>query len=175
MWLDRLAGQQAGAASPQSNSRPISPLPRRTSSSRGPYLTSQRTGGTPKGSSLSLVSTDSSSSLLASSRRINGSGLKHSTTAADGQDPEEVLVALLGPTPDGAASGEKARGSITEEDLDFDFDFGSLSLRGLALDDSSPDGESVYRTQSIEECMLSTLASNQPPSLAISRADRAHL
>jgi hypothetical protein len=165
MWLDRLAGQQAGAASPQSNSRPISPLPHRTSSSRGPYLTSQRTGGTPKGSSLSLVSTDSASSLLASSRRVNGSGLKRSTTAADGQDPEEVLVALLGPTPDGAASGEKARGSITEEDIDFDFDFGGQSLRGLALDDSSPDGESVYRTQSIEECMLSTLASNQPPSL----------
>lgn len=160
MWLDRLAGQQVGTVSPQSNSRPISPLPRRTSSARGPYLTSQRTNSTPKGSSLSLVSSDSSSSLLASSRRVNGSGLRQSTTAAvDDHDAEEVLEALLGPPPDGTAVGDKPRSSITREDLNLEFDFGGRSLRELALDDgSTTDGESVYRAQSIEECMFAFLA-----------------
>lgn len=154
MWLDRLAGQQAGTASPQPNSRPMSPLPRRTSSSRGPYLTSQRAGNTPRGSSLSLVSNDSSSSLLSSSRRVNGSTLKQSTTAPDGPDPEEVLGALLGSTPAGSTSGDRTKSSITRHDLDFNFDFGGLSLRELALDDRSSDSASIYRTQTIEECML---------------------
>ncbi|KAK1766718.1 Sac2 family-domain-containing protein [Phialemonium atrogriseum] len=151
MWLDRLAGQQAGTASPQPNSRPMSPLPRRTSSSRGPYLTSQRAGNTPRGSSLSLVSNDSSSSLLSSSRRVNGSTLKQSTTAPDGPDPEEVLGALLGSTPAGSISGDRTKSSITRHDLDFSFDFGGLSLRELALDDRSSDSASIYRTQTIEE------------------------
>lgn len=155
MWLDRLAGQQAGAASPQSNSRPISPLPRRTSSARVPYLTSQRGGNTPRGSSISLVSNDSSSSLLASSRRVNGSSLKRSTTAVDGPDPNEVLEALLGSVPDIPTSAEKSGTLITRDDLDLDFDFGGLSLRELAVDDRSSDSTAVCRTQTVEECMLS--------------------
>ncbi|KAK0629774.1 hypothetical protein B0T17DRAFT_606919 [Bombardia bombarda] len=130
MWLDRLAGQHPGnhniASSPQSNSRPISPhpLPRRTSS-RGPYLTSQRPGSTPRGSNLSLVSNDSSFSLLASSKRANGSSLKQSATVDDAPDPEQ--------------------------DLDIDFDFGGLTLRELADGKSRPDDRNTHKPQTVED------------------------
>ncbi|KAH8912547.1 Vps52-domain-containing protein [Coniochaeta sp. PMI_546] len=140
MWLDRLAGHQSGSATPQANSRPISPLPRRTSSGRGPgpYLTSQasalRPSVTPRGSSLSLISNDSTSSFLASSRRPNGSGLKQSTTVATGIGPEEPHKV-----------------TISEDDLDFDFDFAGLSLRDLAQDDTALDSGNVYRVQTAEE------------------------
>ncbi len=157
MWLDRRPGPPGNAAgAPQPNSRPISPLPRRTSSSRGPYLTSsQRHGGTPRGSNLSLVSNDSSSSLLASSKRANGSTLKQSTTVEDAPGPEEVLARILGPSPGGETSGDRreSRG-ITEDDLDLDFDFGGLALRELA-NSESPDGGVVYRSQTIADCRLS--------------------
>ncbi|KAK3944748.1 Sac2 family-domain-containing protein [Diplogelasinospora grovesii] len=136
MWLDRLAGQHPGTASPQSSSsRPISPLPRRTSSSRGPYLTSHNQG-TPRGSSLSLVSQDSTASLLASSKRANGTSLRQSTIADNAPDPEELLSKILGPLPDDSPPKEiTSAGSITDDDLDFDFDFGGLSLRELARGD----------------------------------------
>lgn len=158
MWLDRLAGHQSGSATPQSNSRPISPLPRRTSSARGPgpYLTSQasplRPGVTPRGSSLSLISNDSTSSFLASSRRPNGSTLKQSTAVAEGPEPEEVLETLLGAKANGVAPEEPHKVTITQDDLDFDFDFDGLSLRDLAQDYIVVDGDNVYRPQTVEEC-----------------------
>ncbi|KAK3352346.1 Sac2 family-domain-containing protein [Lasiosphaeria hispida] len=152
MWLDRRAGPHPGSpagAPHQSNSRPISPLPRRTSSSRGPYLTSQtQRQGTPKGSNLSLVSNDSSSSLLASSKRANGSALKHSTTLEDAPDPEDVLAHILGPPPRVASGAE--RRSITEDDLDLYFDFGGLALRELA-GGGNGEGEATYRPQTVDD------------------------
>ncbi|KAB5572118.1 Sac2 family-domain-containing protein [Coniochaeta sp. 2T2.1] len=165
MWLDRLAGHGSGGATPQPNSRPISPLPRRTSSSRGPgpylasqaagpYVTSQtalsRPGMTPRGSNLSLISNDSNSSFLASSRRPNGSNLKQSMIA-EGPDPEEVLVTLLGIKTSGVAPEETPKVTITEDDLDYEFDFGGLSLRDLAQEDTALDGGNVYKPQTVEE------------------------
>ncbi|KAK4450698.1 Sac2 family-domain-containing protein [Podospora aff. communis PSN243] len=160
MWLDRrpgsLPGSGAGTPGSQSSSRPISPLPRRTSSSRSPYLTSQRPGGSAsggaRGSALSLVSNDSSSSLLAVSKRANGSTLKHSTTVEDAPDPEVVLAGILGPSPSATASRDVRARPITEEDFDFDFDFGGLGLRELANDDAQQEGGgAAYRPQSTED------------------------
>ncbi len=153
MWLDRLGNQHPGNTSPQPNSRPISPLPlpRRTSSSRGPYLTSHRPGNSHRASSLSLVSNDSSSSLLASAKRANGSTLKQSTTLEDAPDPEEILGRILGPESSPAASRRKQKDPVSEDDLELDFDFGGLSLRELAEGRAEEDMP-VYRSQTIEEC-----------------------
>ena len=146
MWLDRLG--QTGASSPQSNSsRAASPLPKRSAGARGPYVTSQRAA---RGSSLSLVSNDSSSSLLASSRRPNGSTLKQSSTAGDdGAEALQLLDRILGDSPGDATSPERP---ITEEDLGLEFDFGGLSLRELAQPDAFEGTPSAHRPQTVEEC-----------------------
>lgn len=168
MWFDRLAGHHSGSATPQPNSRPISPLPRRTSSARGPgpYLAAQalslRPGLTPRGSSLSLVSNDSTSSFLASSRRPNGSTLKQTTTVAEGPEPEEVLETLLGTKANGVAPEEPHSVALAEDDLDYNFDFAGLSLRDLAQNDTVVDGDIVYRPQTVEECMPSYPSSRAP-------------
>ncbi|OHE98768.1 Vps52/Sac2 family protein [Colletotrichum orchidophilum] len=146
MWLDRLAAQSnQSPSSSQPGSRPYSPLPRRTSSS--PYVTSQRPGITPRGSQLSLVSNDSSSSFLAS-RRANGSGLKQSQTTYDGPDSVEILGQIL----DGTPLAERTTATITENDLELEFQFEGLSLRELAssgeIDDNDTDS---YRRQTAEE------------------------
>ncbi|KAK1729084.1 hypothetical protein CaCOL14_007860 [Colletotrichum acutatum] len=146
MWLDRLAAQSNSSPSAsQPGSRPYSPLPRRTSSS--PYVTSQRPGITPRGSQLSLVSNDSSNSFLAS-RRVNGSGLKQSQTTYDGPDSVEILGQIL----DTAPTSEATTITISENDLELDFQFEGLSLRELASSDEidSSDADS-YRRQTAEE------------------------
>ncbi|OTA97260.1 hypothetical protein M434DRAFT_391975 [Hypoxylon sp. CO27-5] len=159
MWLDRLAGQSTSPAPSQPGSRPYSPAPRRTPSGLGPYITSQqRPGLTPRSSSLSLASTESSaSSFLASSRRANGSTLKESSTIYSGPDPVEILNKLLGDEKKQAASATRSAAdsvsSISAEDLQLEFDFGGLSVRELALSEEPPilDGASVYRPQAAEE------------------------
>ncbi|KAK4655671.1 Vacuolar protein sorting-associated protein 52 [Podospora pseudocomata] len=159
MWLDRFAAQQQPGRnnSPPPSNR-SSPLPRRTSRSGGisPYTTSQqqRPGISPRGSSLSLVSNDSSSSLLASSRRANGSALRQSTTVDDAPDPEEVLARILGPlSVDVSPAQHSSSTGITEEDLELEFDFGGLSLRELAESDDADQLETVdtYRPQTVED------------------------
>ncbi|ETS82536.1 hypothetical protein PFICI_04412 [Pestalotiopsis fici W106-1] len=154
MWLDRLAGQQsASPSSSQPGSRAYSPAPgRRTPSGLGPYLTSsQRPGLTPRSSSLSLISNDSStSSLLAASRRANGSALKQSTTAYAGPDPTEVLDKILGQGQDEAH--EQPTSTITQHDLELQFEFGGLSLTSLALsEEPAKESSSVHRPQTVEE------------------------
>ncbi|KAH9908604.1 Sac2 family-domain-containing protein [Xylariomycetidae sp. FL2044] len=137
MWLDRLAGQSGSPSSSQPGSRPYSPAPRRSTSGLGPYITSQqRPGVTPRSSSLSLASNDSStSSLLASARRANGSALKQSTTVYVGPDPVDVLNTFL-QDGDSRAEGTKDdpfASSVTSEHLQLDYNFEGLSLRELAL------------------------------------------
>ncbi|KAI0431667.1 Vps52-domain-containing protein [Xylaria sp. FL1042] len=157
MWLDRLAGSASPAPS-QPPSRPYSPAARRPSSGLGPYLTSQqRPGLTPRSSSLSLASTDSSTSTLqAPSRRAPGSNLKRTTTAYTGPDPVDILGALLGgsPLPSSTRAPEHSLDSaisITSEDLTATFDFGELPLRLLALSDepqrTSVDGKIQQSTE----------------------------
>ncbi|KAI0161769.1 Vps52-domain-containing protein [Hypoxylon sp. FL1284] len=157
MWLDRLAGQSSSPSSSQPGSRAYSPAPRRTPSGLGPYITSQqRPGVTPRSSSLSLASTESSaSSFLASSRRANGSTLKESRTIYSGPDPVEILENLLGDEGQNAStatSRSAPASSISAEDLSLDFDFGGLSIRELALsEESAVGGDGAYRPQAAEE------------------------
>ncbi|KAJ4413843.1 Vacuolar protein sorting-associated protein 52 [Gnomoniopsis sp. IMI 355080] len=166
MWLDRL-----GANAPPSgfDSRPISPLPRRVSA-RGPsspYITSQQRSA--RASTASLVSSDSGSttSLLRSSsyRGANGgpagSSLRQSHTVDDGTESLGVLGRILG---DGAAITQESetrspglRGAkvstITEEDVESDFDFGGLSLKEFVARGDvgvAASGE-VHRSQTVEE------------------------
>lgn len=146
MWLDRLAGQASasGSSTPQSVGRAYSPLPRRTSSNLSPYVTSQRQGHSPRGSSLSLVSTDSSVSLLTSARRPNGSTLKQSFVAAvHPTNSLEALDKLLGRS---ASAVDSTQQPLTESDLDLDHDFGGLSLKELAAsraDDEPQNAASI--------------------------------
>lgn len=110
-------------------------------------MTSQRPGITPRGSQLSLVSNDSSNSFLAS-RRVNGSGLKQSQTTYDGPDSVEILGQIL----DTAPTSEATTITISENDLELDFQFEGLSLRELASSDEidRSDADS-YRRQTAEE------------------------
>ncbi|CAM1511137.1 Fc.00g086500.m01.CDS01 [Cosmosporella sp. VM-42] len=155
MWLDRLAGgppSASGPSTPQPGSRPYSPVPRRTSSSLSPYVTSQRPGHSPRGSTLSLVSNDSTSSLLSSSRKPNGSGLKQTSTIDAGPDSLEVLGKLLATISDDDAPPAKRKPLITQEDLDFDADFGGLSLKELAASEAPERPvSSVRRPQPTEQ------------------------
>lgn len=167
MWLDRL-----GANAPPSgfDSRPISPLPRHVSA-RGPsspYVTSQQRSA--RASTASLVSSDNSSttSLLRSSsyRGANGgatgSSLRQSHTVDDGTESLGVLGRILG---DGAIAAQAngsgspgargAKGStITEEDIEGDFDFDGLSLKEfVARGDTGGDAVgAAHKSQTVEEC-----------------------
>ncbi|KAL3955281.1 hypothetical protein ACCO45_010844 [Purpureocillium lilacinum] len=134
MWLDRLAGvpgSTSGQSTPQPGSRPYSPLPRRTSSTLSPYVTSQRPGHSPRSSSLSLVSNDSSTSLLASARRPNGSGLRQSSTISELPNSLETLEKLLR-SPDGPATPAEAHTrAIEEDDIGFSVNFDGLTIKEL--------------------------------------------
>ncbi|KAJ4405571.1 Vacuolar protein sorting-associated protein 52 [Neurospora sp. IMI 360204] len=154
MWLDRRPGQHPGSAAPPPNNRSASPLPQRTSS-RGPYLAPQRPGLNTRGSSaLSLVSNDSSSSLLASAKKTNGSSLRQSSAVDDAPDPEEVLARILGQFPSSNTTQQpeaKPASGITEDDLDFDVDFGGLTLTELAGPEVSSRQVDNYKSQSVQD------------------------
>ncbi|KAL6814220.1 Sac2 family domain-containing protein [Trichoderma camerunense] len=152
MWLDRLAASQAsasGPSTPQITSRHNSPLPRRTSSTLSPYITSQRQGPSPRGSSLSLVSSDSTTSLLASSRKPNGSDARQQPGQAP--DSVEVLEKLLAADSEVVGKTQSRASLITPEDLTFDVDFGGLSLKELAAGSFDQDATSLRRPQSASE------------------------
>ncbi|KAL2754577.1 hypothetical protein ACRALDRAFT_2109362 [Sodiomyces alcalophilus JCM 7366] len=153
MWLDRFGGQSHPSPSPspsQPASRSFSPLPRRSSSSFSPYVTSHRPARTPRGSHISLVSNDSSTSLLASSRRANGSSLKQSHTPHAGPDSVEILSKVLGGDTSRKGDTAKEATSITTKDLGLDWDFGGASLRDFANADDE-EGSGPARRQAVEE------------------------
>ncbi|KAF4958840.1 hypothetical protein FSARC_10916 [Fusarium sarcochroum] len=141
MWLDRLAGGPASSPGPSTPQPGGRPYPKRTSSTLSPYVTSQRPGVSPRGSSLSLASNDSSSSLLSSSRRPNGSNLRQASTIETGPDSLEVLETLLSGFSNERDQSEKRKTAITQDDINFEADFGGLSLRELAT--SQPPDTSI--------------------------------
>lgn len=157
MWLDRLASGAAaasGPATPQPSSRPYSPAPRRTSSSLSPYVTSQR-GHSPRASSLSLVSNDSTASLLTSNRRPNGSGLRQASNIERPPDPLILLDKLLNVPFEHDGEIHDKVGGISEEDLEFEADFGGLSLQELATqveDADNSESQAPRRLQTSEDC-----------------------
>ncbi|CAG9939133.1 unnamed protein product [Clonostachys rosea f. rosea IK726] len=148
MWLDRFGGappNASGSSTPQSIVRSYSPLPRRTTSGGlSPYVTSQRTGSSPRSSSLSLASNDSTSSLLSSSRKPNGSALRQTSTVYDGPSPEDIIEKLLEEIQDDSDQPQEPS-FVKKEDLDLIPEFGGLSLRQLA--DRKGQGESDWEAQ----------------------------
>lgn len=151
MWLDRLSSHSTPAGSPPPPShRGISPAPRRPShlAPSGP----PRPGFSPRSSSLSLASSESNASAPV---RSSSSALKQSTAISNAPDPLVVLERLLGPEGKGAAGTSKPiNGVDKDEESDSALDFGGLSLRELlAQETPSPEPESVYNSQTIEECM----------------------
>jgi vacuolar protein sorting-associated protein 52 len=163
MWLDRLSSHStpSGSPPPPAN-RSYSPATRRPGH-LAPTSGPQRPGFSPRSSSLSLVSNDSTTSLLASSKRPNGSGLRQSSTVADVAEPLAVLERLLGPEGQGLADPSKATANgtgSTEDDADLELDFGGLSLQECVTDDfPHVKDETSYNAQTVEECMLFRLFS----------------
>ncbi|CVL01803.1 related to SAC2 protein [Fusarium proliferatum] len=131
MWLDRLAGGPASSPGPSTPQPGGRVFPKRTSSTLSPYVTSQRPGISPRGSSLSLVSNDSTISLLSSSRRPNGSNLRQASTIDTGSDSLEVLETLLAGFSSDREQADK-KTAINEDDINFEAVFGGLSLKELA-------------------------------------------
>jgi len=143
-WLDRLSSQASapviatsGTTSPQPQSRPYSPIPRRPTGGLEPYLTSQRPGlgGRSPSSSISLVSNEPSGSLLAVNRPATGGSPLKPTSTLLGAHPDSSGDSYLGAITDvlgtDAALPEFPE-LVTSNDLELDFAFEGLSLRALA-------------------------------------------
>ena len=142
MWLDRLSGLSTPSPAPPSTSRAYSPAPPQRPSHLVPTSAPQRPIFSPRSSSLSVHSNDSTTSLLASSKRINGSSLKQSVTATDAPDPLKVLERLLGGDANGQVSGSQVEGKETTElELEGELDFGGLSLREILASGETTDAQ----------------------------------
>jgi hypothetical protein len=157
MWLDRLSSNSTPSGSPPPPiNRSFSPASRRPSH-LGQTSAPQRPGFNPRSSSLSLISNDSTTSLLSSSKRNNGSTLKQSITVPTATDPLVVLGKLLGSKKSGQDASESSAVSgfaSTFEETDFDLDFGGLNLQQLVLEGTSDDDEkTLYNSQTADECM----------------------
>ena len=154
MWLDRLSSHStpSGSPPPPAN-RSYSPAARR-SSRLAPAPATHRPGFSPRSSSLSLVSNDSTTSLLASSRKPNGSSLKQSNTIRDVAEPLEVLENLLGREGKGLADSKAAVNGTrsASDDSDLDLDFGGLGLREFIAEELPTEDYTIYNAQTIEEC-----------------------
>lgn len=120
---------------------------------------------------MSSTDTGSSVSLLRGSGRPNGgqlgsSSLKQTTTVDDGSESLSVLGRILGsevPPERADTSGAPSpvsqledpfSSTITQEDLEIEFDFGGVSLREfIAQSDDGTPSAGVHRSQTVEECM----------------------
>ncbi|RDL33683.1 uncharacterized protein BP5553_08051 [Venustampulla echinocandica] len=163
MWLDRFSGHSTPAASasgspPPSASRSYSPAPRRRQSNLGPPSAAQRPGFSPRSSSLSLASNDSTTSLLGLSKRPNGSALRQSVTAVDAPNPLDVLERLLASGDKESPSSERtaARNGIPSrlvyDDSELELDFGGLNLRDIAGGKGLlAKDDHIYAVQTVEE------------------------
>ncbi|XMA16307.1 hypothetical protein WAI453_009098 [Rhynchosporium graminicola] len=120
----------------------------------GPASAVQRPGFSPRSSSLSINSNDSTTSLL-TSRRPNGSGLKRTATATDAPDPLAVLEKLLGPEGSESVSGshatDRADGDASMDDIESEMDFEGLNLRDVISPESYHTQDGLYNTQTVEQ------------------------
>lgn len=162
MW-DRISNStSAGATPPQS--RPYSPAPPRRNQTGLPNP-GQRPDSSfsARSSSLSLISNDSATSLLAS-KKTNGSALKQSTTIVNAPNPLDVLEKLLGVEGSRVTEQDPGTNGVHHDGQDeAELDFGGLGLHELALTDISGAGEKiVYNSQTIEECMYSQISTHKP-------------
>ncbi|KAL2061710.1 hypothetical protein VTL71DRAFT_7088 [Oculimacula yallundae] len=127
------------------------PAPRRPSH-LGPASAVQRPGFSPRSSSLSINSNDSTTSLL-SSRRPNGSGLKRSATVADAPDPLVVLEKLLGSEGNESLqdSHVTGNGDASMNDFESEMDFEGLNLRDVISSSTIHAQEALYTAQTVEQ------------------------
>lgn len=104
---------------------------------------------------MSLVSSDSSVSLLASSRRPNGSGARQVSAVTDQTARSiDALDRLLRTGTGGAPVVDTNAGLISDSDLELDFDFDGLSLTELATSIKEYQiREPTLKPQSKDECM----------------------
>ena len=152
MWLDRLSGHSTPSSAPaQPHNRPYSPLPRR-SSHLVPTTVSKRPGFSPQSSNLSLVSNDSTTSLLGGSRKTNGSSLRQSTVVGDRIEPLEVLRKLLGADSKNVDLKDDLGYGARDLNFEEDLDFSGLSLQELAKQQISENSD-THVSQTVEECM----------------------
>lgn len=96
------------------------------------------------------MSSDSTTSLLASSRKPNGSDARQQPGQAP--DSVDVLEKLLAADSEVVGKAQSRASLITPEDLTFDVDFGGLSLKELAAGSFDQDATSLRRPQSASEC-----------------------
>ncbi|KAK5018470.1 Vacuolar protein sorting-associated protein 52, partial [Cryomyces antarcticus] len=136
MWLDRFSGQSTPSTSPPpSHNRSYSPAPRR-SSHLAPSPLPHRPAVNPRGSSLSLASNASSSSIPTATRLPNGSSLKHQVSSSPPEnvaDPLRVLESIIGaPRKKDLTTRNSTDGSVSlakPVEVVEDIDFGGLSLQ----------------------------------------------
>lgn len=100
-----------------------------------------------------MVSSDSATSLLASSRKPNGSEVKQ-PAAPQVPDSINILEKLLAADSEIVGKAQGKASLITEEDLGLDVDFGGQSLKELAAGSFDSDATSFRRPQNAIECAL---------------------
>ncbi|KAH3224634.1 hypothetical protein KXV77_005930 [Aspergillus fumigatus] len=135
MWLDRISGHSTPSCVPL-DSRSNSPAPRRSSSLLSPAPPNNRPSPNRQGSSLSVLLTpsDSTTSLPATARGVNGSVLKQGAARSrpsDVADPLEVLKDIIGKQKADVETNECLKASAPEAKplhLVETIDFGDLSL-----------------------------------------------
>ncbi|KAH1492297.1 hypothetical protein LV164_000774 [Aspergillus fumigatus] len=135
MWLDRISGHSTPSGVPL-DSRSNSPAPRRSSSLLSPAPPNNRPSPNRQGSSLSVLLTpsDSTTSLPATARGVNGSVLKQGAAKSrpsDVADPLEVLKDIIGKQKADVETNECLKASAPEAKplhLVETIDFGDLSL-----------------------------------------------
>lgn len=144
MWLDRLSGTSTPAPRPNASSTPqsrsYSPAPRRTSRLL-PQAGPQRPNFSPRSSSLSAVSNDSTTSLLGNSRKptdSSGSNLKNATLTYS--DPIQVLDKLLDIDLGSSLGADNAEIWDNGESLG-DVDFTGLALQEFVGGDQVNDSQ----------------------------------
>lgn len=155
MWLDRLSSNSTVSGSPPAAAaanRPLSSASRRGTGLAASNSAPQRPSFNPRSSSLSLISNDSTASLLASSRRQNGSVLKQSSAVVrDAPDPLLVLAKLLG-SEEGSAKARSSNRTDHTIESDFELDFDGLTLQEFVKILPFRE-EDAYKPQTVEECM----------------------
>lgn len=100
-----------------------------------------------------MVSSDSTTSLLASSRKPNGSEARQ-PAAPQVPDSVNILERILAADSEIVGRAQAKASLITEEDLGLDVDFGGLSLKELASGSSDGDATGFRRPQNASECTL---------------------
>lgn len=144
MWLDRLSGTSTPVPRPNASSTPqsrsYSPVPRKTSRLL-PQTGPQRPNFSPRSSSLSAVSNDSTTSLLGNSRKptdSSSSNLRNTTLTYS--DPIQVLDRLLDIDLGSSLVADK------DEIWDNDELLGDVDFAGLALHEFV-QGDDVNKAQ----------------------------